>query len=101
MSVRNKMKYLLSSNGGLIKDGAAALEMCEQSFSRKMRDNTYSLKDLIDLAKYTGSTLAYIDKQEKIIFTLSQQDLDEDESKIQKVKEKNRLKKRKGNSKTR
>ena len=82
MSVRSKMKYLLTSKGGKIQDFATALGKAPSSFSRKMRENSYSLFDLIDIAKYTGTKLAFVNEDDKVIFTLTTTDLEEDQKMV-------------------
>ena len=78
MGIRSKMKGMIMRSGHYQKDCADFLGYQPETFSSKMRENKYSLQDLIKIGQYTGNRLVYIDKHNDIVVELSLKDLDED-----------------------
>ena len=73
-----KIKYLLSTNGYNVKQYAEYLNRSQQSVNRKLTLNQYSLKDLADLADFTKTDLAFLDRDTgKPVIIISRDDIPE------------------------
>ena len=74
--LRNKIKGLLSMNGFKIEDYANQLGIHKFSVSRKLRNNSVSIQDLIVLADMTNTDVCLVDRKTKVpIITLTTEDL--------------------------
>lgn len=60
--VKNKIKALLLATNKTQSDIAKEFNVTKQTFGNKLSRETFKVKDLIMLAKATGTTLAFIDK---------------------------------------
>lgn len=78
--LRNKIKGLLSMNGLKIEDYATQLGIHKFSASRKLRNNSVSIQDLMILADMTNTDICLVDRKTKVpIMTLSKDDLIDDD----------------------
>lgn len=74
--VKAKIKYLLSTSRHTVKQYADHLGRLPQSVNRKLTENRYGLKDLVDLADYTNTDLAFLDKNTgKPVIIITKEDL--------------------------
>lgn len=62
MSIANKIKGLLASNGSNISKYAKYVGKTQPNMSNKFARNTWSIHDLMSLAEHTGTRLAFINK---------------------------------------
>ena len=60
MDVTTAVKVLLSMTGKKQLDLGKQFEMSPQSFSNKVREQRWSASDLIKVAEFTGSMLAFV-----------------------------------------
>lgn len=76
--IKAKVKYLLSTSRHTVKQYAEHLDRSPQSVNRKLTNNQYNLKDLVDLAQFTNTDLAFLDKETgKPIVIISMDDFNE------------------------
>lgn len=62
MSIANKIKGLLASNGSNISKYAVSIGKTQPNVSNKIARNTWSIQDLMSLADHTGTRVAFINK---------------------------------------
>lgn len=62
MSIANKIKGLLASNGSNISKYAEYIGKTQPNVSNKIARNTWSIQDLMSLADHTGTRIAFINK---------------------------------------
>lgn len=75
--LKNKIKGLLSSKGKKQIDYANQLQITTGSLSRKFKENSYNIKDLIVLAELTNTELQLVDKETKdMLFTINREDIE-------------------------
>ncbi|MDF9825200.1 DNA-binding Xre family transcriptional regulator [Breznakia sp. PF5-3] len=74
MIITNQIKALLALQGKTYTDLAKFQSVTLQNVSNKARKNSWSKKDLFDIAKFTNTNLAYVDKDGKPIFVLEADD---------------------------
>lgn len=63
----NKIKALLNLSGNDLAGLASHLQISRQALSNKLYRNSFSEKDLIKIANYTGAKLCFIHDENKII----------------------------------
>lgn len=61
--ITNKVKALLALRGTTLSNYANHLGIAKQSLNNKANRDAYKIKDLIELAELTGTTLAFNDKE--------------------------------------
>lgn len=75
--ITNKLKSVLSLKGLVFADFARKLNITPQSLQTKAKKDAYKIKDLIEFAELTNTTLAFVDKDGKIIVDFSKEDINE------------------------
>ena len=75
---KNKIDALMSLKKLKQVDVAPHYEMSRSSFNNKLRtsETRFNLKDLIKLAKLTGTKLAFIDENDKPVITFDMDDIE-------------------------
>lgn len=69
MAVTEKIRALLSIKGKKNIELAAYLGMTPQSFQNKLSRGSFSAEDLIKIADFTGTSLAFeVNEHQKIMF---------------------------------
>lgn len=61
--ITNKVKALLALRGTTLSNYASHLGITKQSLNNKANRDAYKIKDLIELANLTETTLAFNDKE--------------------------------------
>lgn len=60
--IKNKIKQLLLATNKTQMDLSKEFGITKQTFGNKLSRETFKIQDLIKIAKATGTTLAFIDK---------------------------------------
>lgn len=78
--LNNKLEYLLASSGIQQSDYAKHLNRSRQSVNAKIRSNTFSVADVVDIVKMTDHQLVIMDGNGNIVFRITEDDLKVKES---------------------
>lgn len=78
MSVSNKLKGLLISHNENMASFSKLMGVTPQATSKKARNQTWGINDLLNIADLTGTTLAFIDDKGKPIVTFDMSDIKKD-----------------------
>ncbi len=78
--LNNKLEYLLASSGIQQSDYAKHLNRSRQSVNAKIRSNTFSVADVVDIVKMTDHQLVIMDSSGNIVFRITEDDLKVKES---------------------
>ena len=73
--VKNKIKQLLLATNKTQIDIAKEFDITKQTFGNKLSRETFKIQDLIKLAKATGTTLAFIDKDGDAVVKFDNEDI--------------------------
>ena len=73
--LRDKLKALLSLRGVSATELANSKGISKQQQSNKMRSAAYKLSELVELAEFTGTKLAFIDENDKPVIVFDMSDL--------------------------
>lgn len=76
--ITNKLKSVLSLKGLVFADFARKLNITPQSLQTKAKKDAYKIKDLIEFAELTNTTLAFVDKDGKVVVDFSKEDIKEE-----------------------
>ena len=78
--LNNKLEYLLASSGIKQSDYARHLNRSRQSVNAKIRSNTFSIADVVDIANLSNHQLVILDGAGNLVFRITEDDLKEKES---------------------
>lgn len=71
--LRDSIKGVVVSRGGQLQGYADRLGIKNASLSRKMKDNSYTLSDLVELGEHTRTDLCLIDRETgNVLLNISQ-----------------------------
>lgn len=73
--IKDKIKMLLIATNKTQRGLAERHNVVEQQMSNKIRSGAFKAKDLIDLADFTGTTLAFVDSTGKPVVTFDMKDI--------------------------
>lgn len=71
MTSTDKIKSLLALHGFTFTDLAKHQNVTKQNISNKASNDSWSKKDLFDIAELTGTKLAFIDDKNDLTFVLA------------------------------
>lgn len=80
--IKNKIKALLLATNKAQIDIAKEFKILKQTFNNKLSRETFKIQDLIKLANATGTTLAFIDKDEYAVVKFDKEDIKKEGLKI-------------------
>ena len=79
--IKNKIKGLLSLKGYTFADYSRKLNIAPQSLQTKAKKDAYKIRDLIELADLTNTTLSFIDNETgKTLIEFDPSDIEEKET---------------------
>lgn len=77
--IRNKIRILFKEKNKQIKDYAEKIGISQQHLNNRFRSGAFKAKDLIEYAEFTGTQLAFIDKETgKVVVSFDIDDIKKD-----------------------
>ena len=74
--IKDKVKALFTICGVSQTDLASKKGMCVQQLNKTINRGNVRAKDLIEFADFTGTTLAFIDKDGKVVVAFDKNDIE-------------------------
>lgn len=81
MNTTNKIKSLLTLNKKNLVSFSEHMEVTPQATSKKAKNQTWNIKDLLNIADLTGTQLAFIDEKGDVVIKFDLSDLQKDDKK--------------------